>query len=790
MKIGMKLGAGFGAVIVLLVILGGIGIYQLKSVNNGYQKDVLVLEGVEKTSIKAKAALLEVRRSEKDFIARQDMKYFERGNEFLGKAEGYVKEIMEQTSFQENKQGISEALAAIGQYRSDFAELAKAYNERGLNENEGLQGSFRTRAHALGKEMERYDTDTLQIGMLMLRRYEKDILLNKGNAEKTASYKVKFAKAIEDFNHAIQESSLDQQLKDSLLKNAADYKAKMADMLAAGDYGRYDNVRGTIHELETILKAHDLAGGTVDYLNIRKDEKDYMLRGDGKYVQNMEKKASSLEKKINGSLDDEDKQAARQALGGYLADFKQMAAIDNKVNETLATMKKAADHTMELAEQIEATAARIADERTKTITASASTATTIMWLVGIASALISIVFAYLFGRSISRPLIQTVRMIEEMEKGHLDMRLNMKGADEIGQMAQTLDAFADNLQHEVVGAMQKLAHNDLTFEIAPKDARDVIRGALKKAGDDLNVMVLQMAQAGEQVASAALQVSDSSQSLSQGATESASSLEEITSSVTEMSSQTKANAENATLANKLATEAQSAAEKGNSQMQEMVSSMSEINESGQNISKIIKVIDEIAFQTNLLALNAAVEAARAGNHGKGFAVVAEEVRNLAARSAKAAKETAELIEGSSAKTERGSEIATQTSAALNEIEGSVRKVSDLVAEITAASQEQAEGISQITTGIGQVDQVTQQNTANAEESAAAAEELASQATQLQEMLRRFRLKGRQQAAVQDPQMNAAYEDDDAEEAHSAHAKKQLMQPQAVIALDDSEFGRY
>jgi methyl-accepting chemotaxis protein len=258
--------------------------------------------------------------------------------------------------------------------------------------------------------------------------------------------------------------------------------------------------------------------------------------------------------------------------------------------------------------------------------------------------------------------------------------------------------------------------------------------------DNLNDLLGQIQSGGEQIAAGSGQVADASQSLSQGATEQASSLEQITASLQQMSAQTATNAENAGLANNLAGGARQAAEQGSRQMEAMVKAMNEINLAGQNISKIIKTIDEIAFQTNLLALNAAVEAARAGQQGKGFAVVAEEVRNLAARSAKAAAETAELIAGSVEKSVNGSRIANQTAQSLTGIVDGIGRVSDLVAEIAAASSEQAQGVHQISLGVAQIDQVTQQNTATAEESAAAAEELSGQALQLQQMLQRFTLR--------------------------------------------------
>ena len=337
------------------------------------------------------------------------------------------------------------------------------------------------------------------------------------------------------------------------------------------------------------------------------------------------------------------------------------------------------------------------------------------------------------------PINLTAEYVERISKGDMPEKITDEYKGDFNLIKNNINELIKAFSL-ITEAAETMAKGDMTVEIQPRSENDLLLKSLSKMVATLNDSLGQVNVAVEQIAAGAGQVSDSAQALSQGATEQASSLEEITSSMNEIGSQTKQNAENATQANQLSSEARTGAEKGNNQMKEMVGAMEEINESSQNISKIIKVIDEIAFQTNLLALNAAVEAARAGKHGKGFAVVAEEVRNLAARSAKAAKETAELIEGSVEKVEQGTQMASKTAEALDEIVAGVTKVTDLVGEIAAASNEQAQGVSQINVGLGQIDQVTQQNTATAEQSASASEELSSQAAQLRDMLAKFKLR--------------------------------------------------
>lgn len=309
---------------------------------------------------------------------------------------------------------------------------------------------------------------------------------------------------------------------------------------------------------------------------------------------------------------------------------------------------------------------------------------------------------------------------------------------------RTLDLVIEPV-NETTAVLKRLADGDLTTNMsgAYRGDFDILKTALNDTIDSINDILGQVSTAVEQVTAGSQQVSQASQSLSQGATEQASSLEEITSSVTEIAGQTRQNTENAVQVNTLARTAKEDAERGNVQMQDLVAAMNDINNSAEEIRKIVKAIDDISFQINLLALNANVEAARAGKYGKGFAVVAEEVRNLAVRSAGSVKETTNMVDEAITNIGKGNALVDVTAKQLASIVGGAAKVAGLAEEVAMASREQSQGLEQISTGLNQIDQVTQANTASAEESASAAEELSSQAQQLKGMVGRFKLKARE-----------------------------------------------
>ncbi|MPL94258.1 Methyl-accepting chemotaxis protein III [bioreactor metagenome] len=378
---------------------------------------------------------------------------------------------------------------------------------------------------------------------------------------------------------------------------------------------------------------------------------------------------------------------------------------------------------------------------------------TAMWLTVIMTFLIvlgvgaAVITGLKLSKMITSPIKKVVTAADDIALGIVD--INLKGLDskdETGQLAAAFTGMLEAIRNQI-GAAEAISAGDFTKEVPLRSDRDVLGLALQKIRTDLNQTMLMISTTAEQVNSGAGQVSDGAQALSAGTTEQAATIEELTASVANIARQASQNAASVQKAAEYVDRAGKGVASSNEYMQRLNTSMQEIGDASQQISKITKLVEDIAFQTNILALNAAVEAARAGNAGRGFAVVAEEVRNLAGKSADAAKQTAALIQKSVATVSEGESLSQDTLQLLASVAEVAAVIEQSIHEIEQASSEQAVNIEQINQGLEQVSSVVQTNSATAEESSAASEELAAQAQALQHEVSKFKLiEGRAFAA--------------------------------------------
>lgn len=419
-------------------------------------------------------------------------------------------------------------------------------------------------------------------------------------------------------------------------------------------------------------------------------------------------------------------------------DMAKAGQVEEAVNELMTNSQLIANEVetelLELMNLMETTSRTKEAEIQKQLTGL----TILQVIVMVVAILITCFYCVFLIKAITLPMSKLSEAAKKMAEGDVDVDCTKLYNDDLGQLMDEFQLMV-NATKEQAKISDAISKGNLTLDVSARGDKDILGKAIVRLISENNMTLSNVKEASAQITVGSEQVANASQALAQGSTEQASAIQQVTASMDEVTQRTKANATEAGQANVLVNNIKEMATSGNDQMKSMIQAMDDINASSETISKIIKTIDDIAFQTNILALNAAVEAARAGVHGKGFAVVAEEVRNLAAKSASAASETAEMIDDTIHKVGNGTRIAQDTAKSLDEIVSSIDEIVGLISNITLSSNDQATAISQIDQAISQVSTVVQTNAATSQQCAAASEELSNQAVTLRNLMGRYQL---------------------------------------------------